>query len=185
MYKDIIELHKEDMDKSVEHLEKEILKLRTGRANPAIVENLSVDCYGVETPVKQIANISVPEARQLLVQPWDKSNLEAMEKAITDADLGATISNDGIAVRMTFPPMTEENRIDLVKVLGQKAEEARVGVRATREDVWKEIQKMEKDGEISEDDKFSGKDDLQKIVDDYNDKIESIKKKKEVEIMTV
>ncbi|XLQ19855.1 MAG: ribosome recycling factor [Candidatus Moraniibacteriota bacterium] len=185
MYKDIIELHKDDMDNAVEHLEKEAMKLRTGRANPAIVEGINVDCYGVETPLKQIANISVPEARQLLIQPWDKSSLEAMEKSIVDADLGATISNDGIAVRLTFSPMTEENRVELVKILGQKAEEGRVGVRNAREDVWNEIQKAEKEGDISEDDKFAGKDELQKVVDEYNDKIESLRKKKEEDIMTV
>ncbi len=185
MYKDIVELHKEGMYKSIEHLEKEAMKLRTGRANPALIEEINIDCYGVETPIKQIANISVPEARQLLVQPWDKSNFEAMEKSIDDADLGANISNDGIAIRITFPPMTEENRKDLVKILGQKAEEARVGVRTAREDAWKEIQKEEKDGNLTEDDKFAGKDALQSVVDEYNQKIETIKSKKEEEIMTV
>jgi ribosome recycling factor len=185
MYKEIIELHKEEFENAITHFEKESMKLRTGRANPSLVENLNVDCYGVATPIKQIANISVPEARQLLVQPWDKSNLEATEKAIVDADTGATISNDGIAVRLTFPPMTEENRKDLVKVLGAKAEEARVGIRAAREEVWKEIQQAEKSGEITEDDKFAGKDALQEVVDEYNKKIEDMKKKKEEEIMTI
>lgn len=185
MYKDIIELHKEGMDNAIEHLEKESKKLRTGRANPALVEALEVDNYGALTPIKQIANISVPEARQLLVQPWDKSSLEAVEKVIKEADLGANISNDGIAIRLTFPPMTEENRVDLVKVLGAKAEEARVGIRTVREEIWKEIQKEEKDGNISEDEKFAGKDALQEIVDEYNGKIEEMKKKKEEEIMTI
>jgi len=185
MYKEIIELHNDELENSINHFDKEIMKLRTGRANPALVEELNVDCYGVETPLKQIANISVPEARQLLVQPWDKSNLEATEKAIIDADTGATISNDGIAIRLTFPPMTEENRKDLVKILGAKAEEARVGVRNVREDIWKEIQQAEKNGEITEDDKFAGKDELQKIVDEYNEKIEDMRKKKEEDIMTI
>jgi ribosome recycling factor len=185
MYKEIIELHKDELENSINHFEKESMKLRTGRANPALVEELNVDCYGVATPIKQIANISVPEARQLLVQPWDKSNLEATEKAIIDADTGATISNDGIAIRLTFPPMTEENRKDLVKILGAKAEEARVGVRNVREDIWKEIQQAEKNGEITEDDKFAGKDELQKIVDEYNEKIEDMRKKKEEDIMTI
>jgi ribosome recycling factor len=185
MYRDIIEAHKEEMDNTLEHLEKESLKLRTGRANPALVEELSIDCYGVQTPIKQIANISVPEARQLLIQPWDKSNFEAIEKIVTDADLGANLSSDGIAIRITFPPMTEENRKDLVKVLGQKAEEARVGIRTEREDIWKEIQKEEKAGNITEDDKFAGKDALQVTVDKYNQKIETMKSKKEDEIMTV
>ena len=185
MYKDIIEMYKESMNNAVVHLESEAMKLRTGRANPALLENLQVDCYGVKTPIKQIANISVPEARQLLVQPWDKSNLEAMEKSITDADLGANISNDGIAVRLSFSPMTEENRVDLVKILGVKAEDARVGVRTAREDAWKEIQQLEKTSDITEDEKFVGKDALQEVVDEYNQKIETLRKKKEDEIMTI
>ena len=149
------------------------------------MEDLEIDNYGALTPIKQIANISVPEARQLLVQPWDKSNLEAVEQVIKDADLGANISNDGIAVRLTFPPMTEENRIDLVKVLGAKTEEARIGVRTAREEAWKEIQAEEKNGNMSEDEKFAGKDALQEVVDEYNKKIEEMKKKKEEEIMTI
>ncbi len=185
MYNDIIELHKDSMDNAIAHLEKESKKLRTGRANPALVEDLEIDNYGALTPIKQIANISVPEARQLLVQPWDKSNLEAVEQVIKDADLGANISNDGIAVRLTFPPMTEENRVDLVKILGTKTEEARIGVRTAREEAWKEIQAEEKNGNISEDEKFAGKDALQEVVDEYNKKIEEMKKKKEEEIMTI
>ncbi len=185
MYNDIIELHKDAMEGAISHLEKEAKKLRTGRANPALVEDLEIDNYGVLTPIKQVANISVPEARQLLIQPWDRSNLEAVEEAIKNADLGANISSDGIAVRLVFPPMTEENRTDLIKILGIKAEEARVGVRAAREEVWKEIQAEEKNGNLSEDEKFAGKDALQEIVDEYNKKIEEIKKKKEEETMTI
>jgi ribosome recycling factor len=185
MYKDIIDMHRDDLDGATDHLEKEAAKLRTGRANPALVEDLEVENYGVMTPIKQVANISTPEARQLLVQPWDRTNLDAVEKAISAADLGAKISNDGLAVRVAFPPMTEENRKDLVKVLNQKAEEARVTIRTVREEIWKEIQKEEKNGNITEDEKFSGKDLLQKVVDDYNEQIENKRKKKEEEIMTV
>ncbi len=185
MYNNIIELYKGGMDSALAHLKKEIKKLRTGRANPALVEELEVDNYGTLTPIKQIANISVPEARQLLVQPWDKSNLKAIEEIIINTNLGANISNDGIAVRLIFPPMTEENRIDLVKILGTKAEEARISVRTAREDAWREIQKKEKAGDISEDEKFAGKDALQEIIDEYNKKIEETRKKKEEEIMTI
>jgi ribosome recycling factor len=185
MYKEIITLHKEELKGVIEHFEGETAKIRTGRANPGIVENIMVDCYGTATPIKQIANISVPEARQLLVQPWDRSNLQAIEKAIIIADVGANVSNDGIATRLSFPPMTEENRKSLVKVLNQKAEEARVGVRTVREDAWKDIQKQEKSGEITEDEKFIGKDELQEVIDAYNKTIEEIRKKKEQEIMTI
>ncbi len=185
MYKDIIDMHTEGLDDAVAHFDKEAAKLRTGRANPSLVDCLEIENYGVMTPLKQVANISTPEARQLLVQPWDKTQLEAIEKAITAADVGAQISNDGLAVRVVFPPMTEENRVDLVKVLNNKAEEARVTVRNVREDIWKEIQKAEKDGTLTEDDKFAGKDALQEVVDTYNQKIEDLRKKKEAEILTV
>ncbi len=185
MLKNVITKHEEELKKSIEHLEKEASKIRTGRANPGIVEGIMVDCYGVLTPIKQIANISVPEARQLLIQPWDRGSLAAIEKAITLAEVGANISNDGIATRLSFPPMTEDNRRDLVKVLNQKAEEARVSVRGVREDAWKEIQALEKSGDITEDEKFKGKDDLQEVVDKYNHTIEEMRKKKEQDIMTV
>lgn len=185
MYKEAIALQKDELDAAVTHFEKEMAKLRTGRANPGLVDGLLVECYGVPTPIKQIANVSVPEARQLLIQPWDRSNLQAIEKAIMIANIGANISNDGIATRLTFPPMTEENRRDLVKVLNQKSEEARVGIRTVREDIWKEIQRMEKSGEITEDEKFAGKDELQEVVDAYNKNVEEMRKKKEQEIMTV
>lgn len=185
MYKEVIVSYKSALDTAFEHLEKEASKLRTGRANPGLVDSLMIDCYGVPTPIKQIASVSVPEARQLLIQPWDRSHLQAIEKAITMANIGATLSNDGIATRLTFPPMTEENRRDLVKVLSQKAEEARVGVRNVREDIWKEILKLEKSGDITEDEKFAGKDELQEVIDAYNKKIEDLRKKKEQEIMTV
>ena len=185
MYKEIIMLHKTALDGAMEHFETECAKIRTGRANPGIVENIMVECYGVPTPIKQIANISVPEARQLLIQPWDRSSLQAMEKAITIANVGANISNDGIATRLVFPPMTEENRKNLVKVLNQKAEETRVGVRTIREDMWKEIQRLEKSGDITEDEKFAGKDELQEVIDSYNKIVEEIRKKKEQEVMTI
>lgn len=185
MYKEIITLHKVALEGAIEHFENECAKIRTGRANPGIVENIMVECYGVPTPIKQIANISVPEARQLLIQPWDRSNLQAMEKAITIANVGANISNDGIATRLIFPPMTEENRKSLVKVLNQKAEEARVGIRTIREDMWKEIQRLEKSGDITEDEKFVGKDELQEVIDSYNKIVEEMRKKKEQEVMTI
>jgi ribosome recycling factor len=185
MYKEAIKMYDEEFARAIDHFEKEMAKLRTGRANPGLVENLTIESYGVETPIKQIASISIPEARQILIQPWDRAHLAAIEKSIVAANLGVNLSNDGIATRLVFPPMTEENRRDLVKVLNQKAEEARVGIRTVREDVWKEIQRMEKSGEITEDEKFAGKDELQEIVDAYNKKIEDMRKKKEEDVMTV
>lgn len=185
MYNDIIAEKKEAFVAAYEHLLAEYKKLRTGRANPQLVEGLMIDVYGVQTPLKQVANISVPEARQILIQPWDKSHLESIAAAITKADIGVTPANDGLAIRLTLPPMTEENRTDLVKVLNQKTEEARVRVRSVREDAWKDILAAEKEKMITEDDKFAGKDALQVVVDEYNERIEEARKKKEEEIMTV
>jgi len=185
MFKDFIEKYTPDFDAAIAHFEKEAAKIRTGRATPALVEGVVVDVYGVPSPIKQIASISVPEARQLLVQPWDRSQLAEVEKAITKANLGAQISNDGLAIRLTFPPMTEENRRDLVKILHHKAEEARVGIRTVREDVWKAVVAAEKSGTMTEDEKFAGKDALQDIVDEYNQKIEDLRTRKEADIMTV
>lgn len=185
MYNQIIEENKIYLEETLEHLHKEFSRLRTGRANPSLVEDIPVEYYGSSTPLKQLANISIPEARQIVIQPWDKAALNDVEKAIIDANLGLNPSKNGDILRITLPPMTEENRRDLVKILNKIAEESRVRVRKTREDVLKEIQDAEKNGEISEDDKFAGKEALQKVIDEYNNKIEEIRKKKEEEVMTV
>ena len=185
MYTQIIEDNKSRMDDDIEHLQREFSKLRTGRASASLVEEINVDYYGTPTPLKQVANISIPEARQIVIQPWDKAALDDVEMALNKADLGITPVNDGGSLRLTLPPMTEENRKDLVKVLNGIAEDSRVTIRTVREDIWKVIQGAEKNGEISEDDKFAGKDALQKVVNEYNEKIESSRKKKEEEIMMV
>lgn len=185
MIKEKIDAKKESFQAGITHLLEECTKLRTGRANPGIVENLLVDYYGTRTPLKQIANISIPEARQIMIQPWDRGALASIETAIKESDLGLNPSNDGLGIRLVLPQLTEETRKDLVKVLNNRAEEARITIRNTREELWKEIVDLEKAGSISEDDKFLGKDALQKVVDEYNQQIEDIRKKKEGEIMTV
>lgn len=185
MYSEIISMHKDDLEKAIEHFKIEAGKVRTGRANPSMVEDLVVDYYGAKTPLKQMAAINTPEARQITIQPWDRSALAAIEGAIRDSDLGFNPMNDGILVRITIPMLTEERRKEMVKLLNQKAEEARIGVRNVRENAWKEIQESESRGEMSEDDKFKGKEKLQEVVDEYNKKIEDIRAKKEVEVMTV
>lgn len=182
---ELIDQKKGEFSQVFERLQGELAKLRTGRANTALIDGIVVDYYGTPTPLKQAANITVPEARQILVQPWDKSLLEAIESAIVAADLGITPANDGMLLRITLPMMTEENRKDLVKIVGQKTEEARIAIRAIRETIWKEIQAQEKDGGIGEDDKFSGKDALQEVVDAHNAHVDEMRKKKEGEIMTV
>lgn len=185
MYNDIINRKKEDLEKAIEYFRNELGKIRTGRANPALVENLLVDYYGAKTPLLQIASINTPEPRLIVIQPWDKGALVAIESAIRESDLNLNPNNDGTLVRINIPMLTEERRKEMVKVLNQKAEEGRIGIRNVREEIWKEIQDAEKKGEMSEDDKFKGKEKLQEIVDEYNKKIEEIRTKKDAEIMTV
>lgn len=185
MMKAMIESKKQDFENAVEHFANEASKIRTGRAHPGLVENLMVDYYGTRTPLKQIASINIPEARQILIQPWDKGSLVLIEAAFRESDLGLNPSNDGVALRVTLPSLTEETRKDFVKALNQKAEDGRIAIRNIREEIWKDIQESEKKGEISEDDKFLGKEELQKVVDEYNQKLEAFRKKKEEEILTV
>jgi len=185
MLNQIIEQSRPKMEKGIERFKEEINKLRTGRANPAMVENLSVEYYGARTPLKQVASINVPEPRLIVVQPWDKDSLVNIEKAINEAQLGLNPVNDGQVIRLAIPPLNEERRVELVKMLGKYAEDAKVAVRKAREEAWDEIQEMVKDGKLAEDDKFRGKDMLQKSVDEYNGKIEEIREKKEKEMMEV
>ncbi|OGI22516.1 MAG: ribosome recycling factor [Candidatus Moranbacteria bacterium RIFCSPHIGHO2_01_FULL_55_24] len=172
-------------ESALDHFSEEAAKIRTGRANPGLVENLQVDYYGTKSPLKQVASISIPEARQILIQPWDKGSLVFIEAAIRESDLGLNPGNDGIAIRITLPALTEERRKDLVKTLNARAEDARISIRTTRDEIWKEIQEKERNKEIAEDDKYRGKDDLQKVVDEYNQKLEAVRQKKEDEILTV
>ena len=185
MYNEIIKKRENDLEKAIEHLKTEMGKIRTGRANPSMVEDLLVDYYGTKTPMKQVASINTPEPRMIVIQPWDKGALTAIETAIRESDLNLNPNNDGILVRVNIPMLTEDRRKDMVKVLNQKTEDGRIVVRSIREEIWKEIQDSQRDGKISEDDKFKGKDKLQEIVDEYNKKIEDIRTKKEAEIMTV
>lgn len=185
MVKELIEDKRASFESAIEHFSVEMAKIRTGRAHPGLVENLPVDYYGTRTPLRQIASISIPEARQILISPWDKGLLVLIEAAIRESDLGLNPGNDGVALRITLPALTEETRKTLVKSLNQRAEEARIAVRNIREEIWKDIQDFEKEGTISEDDKFAGKDELQKVIDEYNQKLEVLRKKKEEEVMTV
>lgn len=185
MVKELIDDKKQSFENAVGHFADEASKIRTGRAHPGLVENLSVDYYGTRTPLRQIASISIPEARQILISPWDKGSLVLIEAAIRESDLGLNPGNDGVALRITLPALTEETRKNLVKSLNQRAEEGRIAVRNVREEIWKDIQDFEKSGDISEDDKFFGKEELQKVVDEYNQKLEVIRKKKEEEVLTV
>jgi len=185
MLDQIIQKSKPEMEKAIERFKDEIAKLRTGRANPAMVENLQVDYYGAKSPLKQVANITIPEPRLIIITPWNKDNLVDIEKAISEAGLGLNPTNDGQVIRIAIPPLNEERRTELVKVLGKYSEEARVLIRRAREEAWDEIQDMVKSGKMGEDAKFKGKEQLQKLIDDYNGKIEEVREKKEREIMEI
>ena len=173
------------MQKSVEVLKREFSTLRAGRANPALLERIMVDYYGTPTPINQVGNIGVPEPRLLVVQPWDRSLIPAIEKAILKSDLGITPSSDGNVVRIAIPQLTQERRKELVKVVKKRTEEARVAVRNIRRDAMEDFKAQEKKGEISEDVSRRGQDALQKLTDSTIKNIDKIAEAKEKEIMEV
>jgi ribosome recycling factor len=174
-----------EFSNAIEHFKQELSSLRTGRASSALVENLEVEYYGTKAPLISIAQITVPEARQITIQPYDKNALKDIEKAIQTSNVGLTPQSDGTLIRLNLPPMTEDRRKELAKLVAQMAEKTRVTIRNIREDIWKEIQRMEKDGEFSEDQKISGKEELQKVIDKWNAEIKRLADTKEQEIMTI
>lgn len=176
---------KQKLEKILERLKQEVAGLRTGRATPALVEDLEVDYYGSKTPLKAMASISSPEPRSLVIQPWDKNAIQPIEKAIQSSSLGLNPVTDRDAVRLNIPPLTEERRKELTKLLGRYLEEARIHVRKEREDALRAIDHREKAKEISEDQKFRERNEVQKVVDEINKKIEEMGMAKEKEIMTV
>jgi len=180
---DILLESEEKMEKAQEALRHDLLVIRTGRASSALVENLRVEYYGSVMPLNQLATIAVPEPRLITIRPWDAGSLSAIEKAILKSELGLTPQNDGKLIRLPIPTLTDERRRDLSKTVSRRVEEARVAVRNIRRDALKEIGDLEKDKEISEDEQFKAKDDLQKLTDDYIKKIDHIGELKQAEIM--
>ena len=173
------------MQAAIQALELELSGIRTGRAHPALIEKLHVDYYDMPTPLIQLATISVPEPRQLLIRPFDATTLKTIERAILASDLGLTPNNDGKAIRLNLPPLTEERRRDLVKLVHQRAEEGRVAVRNVRRDLIKDLHEFEKEKMISEDDLETGEEELQKITDKFIEDIAKHGQLKEKEIMEV
>ena len=171
------------MDKAVEAFERDLAHVRTGRASAALLEGITVDYYGTQMPLNQVASISVPESRLLTVQPWDANILADIEKAILSSDLGLTPSNDGKIIRVSIPPLTEERRKDLVKVVKKMAEESRVAVRNCRRDAIDKLKNQKKDKQISEDEMYKLQDEIQKLTDNHIKKIDKILQDKEKEIM--
>lgn len=163
-------------------LANEFTGIRTGRATAVLLDGVMVDSYGAKTALKHVANISVEDAKTLRITPWDNSLVKGIETAIAAANLGVSTVPDSVGIRVIFPDLTSERRTQLIKLVGQKLEDARVSLRKEREEVWNDIQKKEKEGELTEDEKFKYKDDLQKIVDEANKKLEVMAEKKEVEI---
>lgn len=177
--------YEEKMSASVNHLVHELAAIRAGRANPAVLDKVTVDYYGVPTPVAQMAGVSVPDARTLLIQPWDGSTLKAIEKAILASDLGITPNNDGKVIRMAFPPLTEERRKEIVKSVHKLEEECKVAIRSIRRDAIDKFKAQKKAGELSEDDLKDLEKGIQKLTDTYCDKAEAAAKGKEKEIMEI
>ena len=185
MHEEIKNQVRKRMDKSIESLKEEFKKIRSGRANASLVEDLIVEYYGNRLPLKQLASITVPEPRLIVVQPWDKGSLGEIEKAFHKSDLMLNPNNDGKVVRIAIPPLTEERRKELVKVAKGKAEESRIAVRNIRRDGNDEVKQAEKDGHVSEDDSKRALEDIQKITDEYVEKVNKLLESKEVEIMEV
>ncbi len=174
-----------DFEKIVEFLKQDIAGLRTGRATTAMVDSITVEAYGTRQPLKAVASITVSDAKSLAIDPWDKSQIGAIEKSIRDSGLGINPINDGRMIRLVLPDLTSERRQELLKILNQKLEQARISVRKVREEARDLIEAEEKEGGMSEDDKFRAFEDLEKMVKDFNDKIKEVGDNKEGEINTV
>ena len=177
--------YEEKMTKTVENLEGEYATIRAGRANPNILNKIKVEYYGVPTPMQQLANITVPEARTLMIAPWEPSLVKAIEKAILNSDLGLTPNNDGKNIILNFPELTDERRKEIVKDIKKKGENAKVAIRNVRRDANDAIKKMEKAGDISEDELKTNEDKIQKMTDKYVGLIDKAIEKKSTEILTV
>lgn len=185
MTKAIIETAKDKMGKTAAVLKKELSALRAGRANPQLLDRIVVDYYGAPTPLQQIANISAPEARQLVISLWDSKLIPVVEKEILKSDLGMTPSNDGKVIRLTVPELNEERRRELTKLVRKSAEESKVAVRSIRRDAIEHIKKIQKNGDITEDERKKSEDEMQKITDNAIKEIDAIAGAKEKEIMSV
>ena len=182
-YKDFINNAKPEFEKAFKFLENELSKLRTSRASPSLVEDIEVSAFGQKFALKQLGAISSHQTNQLVIQPWDVSYVEPIEKAISQSGLGMSSAVDKNVIRLSLPALTQDYRQALVKTLNEKAEQAKQTIKRQRDDVWNKIQAAQKAKEISEDDKFRGKDELQKTVDEYNEKIKQLTEKKKQEII--
>ena len=185
MTKDILDAQEDKMKKTLEGLKKDYGTLRAGRAAPSLLDKVMVDYYGTPTPVNQLANVTVPEPRMIMIKPWDKKSLKDIEKAIMKSDLGLMPNSDGTVIRLAIPQLTQERRKELVKVVSKKAEEAKVAMRNIRRDGNEAIKKLEKNKQITEDDRKEAQEDMQKLLDKYIKLVDGTKATKEKEVMEV
>ena len=185
MVKEIIGSNDERLKKSIESLKREFGSLRAGRATSSLLDKVMVEYYGAPTPVNQVAKVSVPEPRMILITPWEKSMIHDIEVAIMKSDLGLSPNSDGTAIRLSIPQLTQERRQELVKAVGKKAEEAKVAIRNIRRDGNDSIKKLEKSKDITEDESKKGQEDMQKLVDKYIKLVDSLKEDKDKEIMEI
>jgi len=172
------------MDKSIQHLENELVKIRAGKANPRILDGIMVEYYGVLTPLNQVSNVGTPDAKTIAIQPWEKNMIDPIEKAIMQANIGITPENNGEIIRLNIPPLTEERRRELVKQVKQEGENTKVGIRNSRRDANEELKQLQKDG-LPEDEQKNGEAEVQKLTDDYIEKVDKVLEAKEEDIMTV
>ena len=185
MIKDALREATARMRSALQSLQDDLSGIRTGRATPALVERLSVEYYGAPTPLQQLATFSVPEPRQILIKPFDPSSIKDIERAIQTSDLGLTPSNDGKSIRLTLPPLTQDRREELVRVVNARVEEGRISIRNIRRDVIKDLREFEHEKLISEDDLKRGEEDVQKLTDEYIEKMDEVGEEKEEEILEV
>ena len=175
----------ERMTKAIDALKRELSTLRTGRATPSLVDNIHVDYYGTSTPLNQLASVSAPDAQAIIIQPWDKGSIQDIEKSLSTSDLGFNPSNDGNQITVPIPPLTQERRLEMVRLLKKKIEDGKVSVRNVRRDSVERLRKLEKEKSISQDDSRRGQDQIQKSTDSYTKLIDDISKAKEDEITQV
>ncbi len=183
--KETLRIAEEKMGKTIKALERDFSSVRAGRASPAILDRISVDYYGVPTPIQQMAAVSVVEARSIVIQPWDMSSLKSIEKAILTSDIGINPQNDGRTLRLNFPPLTEERRKELVKEVRKMAEESKVAVRSIRRDAMEKLKEKKKNSELTEDDVKKGEGDVQKLTDKYIKIVDDTLADKEKEILEI
>lgn len=180
----VYEMAKEHMEKAIDHLDNELRRIRAGKANVHILDGVVVDYYGTPTPLNQVSNISTPDAKTIMIQPWEKSMIDPLEKALMNSNVGITPSNNGEVIRLIIPQLTEERRRDLVKQVKMEGENARVSVRNARREANEEYKNMQKDG-LSEDEAKTAEENIQKLTDVFNEKVEKIVEAKEEDIMTI